>query len=670
MSRPVRPGSLTDALSTITYQPFIDGLRAVSILAVVAYHVGIPGASGGYVGVDVFFVISGFLIISQITGSLQRGNFTFGEFWARRALRILPTYLLVVAACVAASPFFLAMPSEFEAFAREVRDAGLMIINHLFREQQGYFDQAADTKPLLHLWSLAVEEQFYLAAPLLLAGLWFLPVWLRRPQLHTRLLATTAIAVFAISLVGCILLTNVDGRNYAFYLTALRAWEFVAGGAAAVLLPAITRLPRTLIGWLGVAGLAAILGCVVLYGSDTPYPSWRATIPVLGALAVLLAGLANPKAPAIRLLATTPMVFVGLVSYAWYLWHWPLLSFMRIQRFGERDLLSDLASAVVSFGLAVATFYLVERSIARWRRRRARLGWRPVLIGAALCGAMAFAGFQVEGALLRRAGAQIAGYIPEGTFAAGNYCDLMKETGPACAGHAPGRPVGLLMGDSQMMFARNPFSRHIAAAGGAAASLAELGCGPFIGVDLLIGGIAMTPACLEGKANARLQLESGSIKADYAILFAQWQWYAEVPEAGGAEALASALILTVSALRSYGVSRILLVGPTPIFPHSVPACLYRADRLGLDRAEMCGEGRSDFDRGTAAVRGAIASAVANVPGVRSVDPGQLFCGETRCLPYVDDQVLIIDNVHLGDVAIDRIVTAHKADFDWVFARAP
>jgi len=666
MSRWVRPGSLTDVPPQVSYQPFIDGLRAVSILAVVAYHVGIPGASGGYVGVDVFFVISGFLIISQITGGLQRGSFTFGEFWARRALRILPTYLLVVAVCVAASPFFLVTPTEFEAFAREARDAGLMIINHLFLEQQGYFDRAADTKPLLHLWSLAVEEQFYLAVPLLLAGLWFLPRWLRRPQLQAPLLATAATAIFAASLVGCILFTNVDGRNYAFYLTALRAWEFVAGGAAAVLLPAIARLPRPLIGWLGAAGFAAILACVLLYGSEAPYPSWRATVPVAGALAVLLAGLAYPEAMAIRLLATRPMAFIGLVSYAWYLWHWPLLSFMRIQRFGERDLLSDLASAVISFGLAVATYYLVERAITRWRRRRAKLGWRPVLIGATLCGVLAFGGFQVENALSRRAGSQIAGYVPDGTFAAGNYCDLMKETGAACAGHAPGRPVGLLMGDSQMMFARNPLSRNMAAAGGAAASLAELGCGPFIGVELLIGGSAMTSACLDGKSNARLQLESGAIKADYAILFAQWQWYLEAPEAAEAGALASALVQTASALRSYGVSRILLVGPTPIFPHSVPACLYRADRLGLDRAGMCGEGRQDFERGTQAARAAIASAVANVPGVRSVDPGGLFCSEMHCLPYVDDQVLIVDNVHLSDAAIDRIVASHKTDFDWAF----
>src|SRR6186713_2906638 len=163
-NRPVGP---VIAANITAYRPFIDGLRAVSILVVVLYHVGIPGIEGGYVGVDVFFVISGFLIISQIVAGMHRGTFSFSEFWARRALRILPPYLLVLAVTAALARFVLVMPDEFRAFSREARDAALMIVNHLYLSQQGYFDTGSDSKVLLHLWSLAVEEQFYLVAPCL-----------------------------------------------------------------------------------------------------------------------------------------------------------------------------------------------------------------------------------------------------------------------------------------------------------------------------------------------------------------------------------------------------------------------------------------------------------------------------------------------------------------------
>src|SRR4051812_35442303 len=160
MNAPFRPAPAVSSARLTAYRPFIDGLRAVSILAVVLYHVGVPGVSGGYVGVDVFFVISGFLIISQIFGALERGSFSFGEFWARRVLRILPPYLLVLVFCMAVAPFVLVMPDEFRQFGREVNRAAAMVINHLFLMQQSYFDTVADTKILLHLWSLAVEEQF------------------------------------------------------------------------------------------------------------------------------------------------------------------------------------------------------------------------------------------------------------------------------------------------------------------------------------------------------------------------------------------------------------------------------------------------------------------------------------------------------------------------------
>src|SRR5690606_15744056 len=169
---PVKPASAG------AFHPIVDVLRALSVVAVVAYHAGMPGIPGGYVGVDVFFVISGFLIIGQIVAEHGRGRFSYAGFWARRALRILPTYLLVIVASSLIALYVLVMPGEFREFGRQVAWSAGMVVNHLCLNEQGYFDAAAEAKPLLHLWSLAVEEQFYLGAPIVRAGL----CWLAKPE--------------------------------------------------------------------------------------------------------------------------------------------------------------------------------------------------------------------------------------------------------------------------------------------------------------------------------------------------------------------------------------------------------------------------------------------------------------------------------------------------------
>lgn len=206
---------MNPGMTSRSYFDFVDGLRAIAVTSVVAYHVGVPGVTGGFVGVDIFFVISGFLIINQIVAALQSGTFSFSEFWSRRALRILPPYLLVIASSAAAAAYVLVTPSEFEAFGKQALFSAVMVVNHLFLEQQGYFDAASNKKILLHLWSLAVEEQFYLFAPMILAALW----WLR---LSRTTLAIVGAALATASLVGCINWTPTGSsgidKNYAFFL--------------------------------------------------------------------------------------------------------------------------------------------------------------------------------------------------------------------------------------------------------------------------------------------------------------------------------------------------------------------------------------------------------------------------------------------------------------------
>jgi peptidoglycan/LPS O-acetylase OafA/YrhL len=667
-------------VSLTAYRPFIDGLRAVSILAVVLYHVGVPGISGGYVGVDVFFVISGFLIISQIVDGLARGSFSFGGFWARRAMRILPPYLVVLAFSIAVAPFVLIMPEEFTAFAREARDAALMIVNHLFLAQQGYFDTAAETKVLLHLWSLSVEEQFYLVVPCLLFAAWWLPGRLKRPELRPKLLFWGAALIALASLAGCIAWTTAGDRNPAFYLTALRAWEFVAGGAAGFLVQFVLGWPKAARSLLGAAGLSAIIASAVLYTPETLYPSWRALLPVLGATAVIVSGLANSTGVAIRLLTAPPLVWIGLVSYSWYLWHWPLLAFSRIRNFGERDIATDLTMAVCSLGLAAATYLLIERPIRRWRQKVPRpLGWGVVLAGVAFAVASAVGGYQAAQAFARHNREAIVARFMPLALPQSEICDLAVTPG-GCPAMAKGRPTALLLGDSQMMFASNGLGNFIEGRGALTLLSASPGCAAFLATSLFLkNGRPHTP-CNQSRAKAIDDLTGGALKPRIAVLYSLWQRYGDngesvrigppgslQPSGDQSKAFVKALSRTIAQLRSLGVTRILVIGPTPIFPRVVPSCLYRADRRQLDLAAACGLDRSAPDEASRArARARIERAVSGAADVRYVDPTDDFCEGGRCLPSADDgRALFVDQNHPGDDAIRRIIERHRSDFDWL-----
>ncbi len=668
---------LAGELRLTAYRPFIDGLRAVSILAVVLYHVGIPSISGGHIGVDVFFVISGFLIISQIVEALRQGSFSFAGFWTRRVLRILPPYLLVLAVTAALAPLVLVMPDEFRELSRQIRDAALMIVNHRFLSQQGYFDTSADTKILLNLWSLAVEEQFYLFAPLLLSLAWWLPDWLKRPALRRHLLAWSALALFAISLAGCIIFTSTAGKNHAFYLTALRAWEFVAGGAIGFLLPFAARLPRAALALLSAAGLAAIIATAVIYSHDTPYPSWRAIVPVFGASAVILAGLANPATPAIRLLASPPMVWIGLVSYSWYLWHWPLLALVRIRNYGERDLATDAAIGLVSLALAVATHFLLERPIRLWRMRHGRhLAWRPVVAGVLVALIVAFSGFQAFQAVARHYRGLVGpDYFPKVAPVA-PFCDLFSQPVETCVTMAAGRPMGLVVGDSHVIGVRDRMAAFASENRHLLVSLSSPGCQAVLAADVTVYDAAMSAECDKGKKNARAELARGLIKPAFAILYSRWPAYIGdglsffidehgQPAADQDAAFIDGLRETVAKLRAAGIGKVLVIGASPAFPRTVPNCLYLADMNGRDRARECGVDQGKAEKAAEPARLRLMTALAALPDVRYIDPLPDFCYDGWCLPYEGDAVLFSDKNHPGPAGFDRIVSRHKADFDWL-----
>jgi peptidoglycan/LPS O-acetylase OafA/YrhL len=352
------------------FRPDVQGLRAIAVLLVVLYHAKVPGVTGGYVGVDVFFVISGFLITGQLVREAARtGRVSLPLFYARRARRLmLPAAVVVVATlCVGRA---LSSVYEFKALSLDAVFTALYSLNYRLAAQ-GVDYQAANgpLSPLQHFWSLAVEEQFYALWPLLIIA----AVLLGRRR-WVGLLAGILAAVTAGSLLLSSALTETNAP-YAYFSLHTRAWELGVGGLLALGATRLSRVPRAVAAAGSWAGVAAIVVAGIAFDDATPFPGTAALLPVLGTALVVAAGCRGVPTGAEPLLATRPMQGVGKVSYAWYLWHWPpvvLIPAITGVRLAWPALLGLM---VVALGLAAATYVAIERpALASRLRKRAWLG--------------------------------------------------------------------------------------------------------------------------------------------------------------------------------------------------------------------------------------------------------------------------------------------------------
>jgi peptidoglycan/LPS O-acetylase OafA/YrhL len=339
----------------IAHRPEIDGLRAIAILPVVFFHAGFSFFQGGFVGVDVFFVISGYLITSILLRDLSLGQFSFGKFFERRARRILPALFFVMAVCV---PFahWLLLPQAFEEFAETAAAVALFLSNILFIDRLDYFAPAAELNPLLHTWSLAVEEQFYILFPPVLFLAW---------RIGGRRAAFWACVAL---LIGSFVLSEFAWRikpAQTFFFFPTRAWELLAGVLCAFALSDDTwqrRLSgagRGLRNGASLLGLGAILAAALLYDKSVLFPSYATLLPVMGVVAIIL--FAGPDTWVGQVLSWRGFVAIGLVSYSAYLWHQPLFAFVRIGHGAEPDMWVMLALCVLTFVLAAGSWWFVER---------------------------------------------------------------------------------------------------------------------------------------------------------------------------------------------------------------------------------------------------------------------------------------------------------------------
>jgi peptidoglycan/LPS O-acetylase OafA/YrhL len=544
------------------YRPDIDGLRALAILPVVGYHAFPSVVPGGFVGVDIFFVISGFLISLIVFKSLAHGDFTFSDFYARRAKRLLPALLLVTGTCYAVG-WFVLLPNEFKQLGKHIA-AGLGFVqNIVLWKEAGYFDVASELKPLLHLWSLAVEEQFYLVYPFLV---WL--AWKARIDLLISIMVLCILS-FALSQNG----VHTDAAQ-AFFAPHTRFWELMVGSILAYSQsfgnwrtrlatwrhkgPAAKQWDAQVSSILSIIGLLLVVFSVVAYKAGMPYPGVRALVPVAGATLLIMAG-ADAWVNR-NLLSHKAMVWVGLISYPLYLWHWPLLSFARVIGSETPSPGVRLAAVAGSVALAALTYYFIEK-----RMRSDGSTWRTVAVLWALAALIAGIGYHaycrdgVASRFPKIVGELSAYHYDHRAAYRADICFLSPEqdfSGFAlCKSETLHEKAIFLWGDSHAAHLYPGLRRRYSHEYTIIQRTAS-GCPPILGVD-----IKNRAHCK--KINDQVLQALRDAPPEHIFLAAIWTNYDR-----------SKLAATIKQLQDIGIKDIRIVGPVPQWKDSLSKQLY------------------------------------------------------------------------------------------------
>lgn len=662
-------------MAELSYRRHIDGLRAVAVLAVVAFHAGVPWLPGGYVGVDVFFVVSGFLITGLLLREFEtRGDISLVGFYERRVRRLAPALLLVLAVTLALGAVYLVpIGGEQQGLAKSAIATLLLGSNVWFAHATGgYFDAPAAAQPLLHTWSLSVEEQFYLVWPtlLLLASRWAVRRRFDPARAAAWVLALVGIGSLALSIV-----TTGTHPEFAFFGSPTRAWEFAIGGLAFFLVRRRSA-PLPLAQPLAWLGLAMILwACATFSESATPFPGWRAGIPALGAAMVILGGEHAERGWCTRLLSLRPMVLVGLLSYSLYLWHWPLLVIARLDTLGEIGPWGTAAICALAFVLAWLTYRFVENPLRRRQyslmatRPRAftvgALGCLAVMVLAGGLGAWARVGWRGDDqqtalqTALRGMRKSLSGCAQERPYS-GTLLQR-EECAPSTAGI-------LLWGDSHAD-ALAPAVAEVARQRGEPVRIRFMPeCPPvpgyspaMVGIDFPKGSGSFA-GCERFNSDVLAEImRSRGSGLHTVVMVAHWRAYLSTEAAR--EKVQAQWMATLGKLRGAGL-RVVVLAPGVDFFHDVPACLARRP------AAVC-----DMDRGTAeAQRGEalalLRRAVASMPNSVLLDPLVSLCSAASCSGLAGGEVLYSDRHHLSVAGAMRLLPALSSMLDPALTSTP
>lgn len=626
----------------IAYRADIDGLRAIAIISVVIYH-ALPGTfTGGFVGVDVFFVISGFLISSILLKNLDRGEFSFADFYVSRTRRLLPALITVLLATYVAG-WFLLMPKEFSQLGVQIAGGATFLQNFVLWRQDGYFDTASEMKPLMHLWSLGIEEQFYLLYPVLL---WFSV----KRNACFRAILTFALISFMLN-VWLIQSHPVE----AFFLPHTRFWELLVGGVLAYSMHRHNafwqRVPNYFSEAATTLGLILIASSAVLFDNHLAFPGWWAVVPVAGALLLLASGNSSRLGQAV--LANRAFVYVGLISYPLYLWHWPLLSFGKMLDPGitpEARILLALASVL----LAAITYHLIEKNFRSFVRPRVAV---PVLgCMLAIAGAIGVQAVASQGVPSRLPEAQQAvatyTYSYEGDARYPECWLTEKDEGSAFARKCyetleggNGQSV-IVWGDS---YAARLYPGVLAALGNryTIAQTTRNSCPPLLN--------SQYDAC---KASNDFTLSLIKRYPEAAVvMFAVWDQYSQ--DWAKASPERDALIQTIRSVKDSGAKKLILVGPAPRWPENLPTLVLKTWKNGSLAESTPQRLRTPLSPMIRAIDAALRD-ISVSEGVTYVSAFDALCNEEGCLVRTNDDPVSFTTWDIGHLTTEGATTVARS----------
>ncbi len=677
------PSVQTTAQNSIKlgYRQDIDGLRAIAVIAIVAFHAFPSLIPGGFVGVDIFFVISGFLITSLILQKQHNKIFSLTEFYASRIRRIFPALILVMSASLAFGWIAL-LADEYKMLGKHIAASAVFIPNFIFWSESGYFDYAAATKPLLHLWSLGIEEQFYLLWPLL-AGLCF--------RYKINLVKVSGV-IFLTSLLINLLMIEV-AASATFFSPLSRIWELLAGCLLALFMQSKTSVFETtqhkflehnyMNHGLTTLGLLLILCSLFLFDQDFAFPGGWALIPVTGSVLIILAG--EKAWLNSSVLSNKIVVGVGLISFPLYLWHWPLLSFARIISGTTPDWPLQLALVISSFVLAFLSTHFLERPIRFGRKTKTKV--TLLVIAMFIMGGVGLATFLKSGFEGRISNQEVKAQLADLNFdipdSTGWYCNDLQFDSPRCHSTGP-NPSVVVIGDSHALTIYSGL-RNLFKAKGQDIGLygASDGCPPLLNVVIQDQGgdfrnclkkgtqaiqrIIADPSIREVILTSRgpmytTGLGYGDIESTQ---FGNWVLHFEGVKQGESDnstVFSMGLTKTLDALLAAG-KKVTFLHDVPELGFDIRRCFsFRPLSISSNEAHGCSLSRTDFEKRTSAFKTMVDKILAQRPEVKVIDLAKALCDEKRCYGSKDGVLFYIDDDHLSHRGSAYVVNKLRDEF--------
>lgn len=621
------------------YLPHLDGLRAIAVGLVVLYHAGFSAIGAGYIGVDVFFVLSGFLITGQLVKQLDERAFSFKEFYMRRVRRLAPAFIVVAATSLLAGAVIL-LPDDFIYLARLAALSMLSASNfYLANTTGGYFETDTDEIALLHTWSLAVEEQFYLVWPLFLILLW------RMPGYRRHLLMV--LGLFVASVAFSVWYTHANATR-AYFLLPARFHELLLGALLAMVisrLPSLGRASRELLCWIG---LALIVVPAFTWTAEVAFPGIRAVIPCLGTALLVYGG--NERSSLNWLLTRRSMIWLGLISYSLYLWHWPIFSLTRYA-IGELTLVPAIAGIVLAVLFSHLTWKFVEVPFRfRWtfppRKTFALLYGVPVLLFAAAAGVI----YKGDGFVQRFGDGTLAKIQAMESKPSDFRRDCPQDQSLPCADI-------LLAGDSHAEHYGDFVSVLAEDAGLSLNVMWKPGCPIFPSLYRVYSGgeeIELDKSCAEHSRKAIEQMS----RYRYVVFAGYWsvsdfkgdryffvsEEHPQTSQANSAAGIAKALRESVRAALASGVTPVILYDNA-----TAPKSDFKCSRMNLlpFHSKECAFPREEMDTQQAVKRQLFRELAGEFPSLNFIDPTRILCDSQLCFTELDGLPLYRDDDHLN-----------------------